>query len=34
VFPSYTYPVKFHFTVEGINMGQGVTPGAHPVANH
>ena len=33
VFPSYTYPVQFHFTVEGINMGQGVNPGGHPLAN-
>jgi hypothetical protein len=33
VFPSYTYPVKFQFTVEGINMGQGVNPGGHPLAN-
>jgi hypothetical protein len=33
VFPSYTYPVKFTFTVEGINMGQGVNQGAHPLAN-
>jgi hypothetical protein len=33
VFPSYTYPVNFTFRVEGINMGQGVDPGAHPIAN-
>ena len=33
VFPRYTYPVKFHFTVEGINLGQGVNNGGHPLAN-
>ncbi len=33
VFPSFTYPVKFHFTVEGLNLGQGVNPGGHPLAN-
>ena len=33
VFPRYTYPINFHFTVEGINMGQGVNPGGHPLAN-
>jgi len=34
VFPNYKYPVKFHFVVEGINMGQGVNPGpGNPLAN-
>ncbi len=27
VFPSYTYPIKFQFTVDGISLGSG-TPGA------
>ena len=33
VFPNYKYPVTFRFTVEGINLGQGVNPGANPLAN-
>jgi hypothetical protein len=34
VFPNYKYPVKFEFTVQGVDMGQGVNPGAeHPLAN-
>jgi len=34
VFPNYKYPVKFHFVVEGINMGQGVSLGpGNPLAN-
>jgi hypothetical protein len=33
VFPNYDYPIKFQFTVEGINMGAGVSPGANPLRN-
>jgi hypothetical protein len=33
VFPNYKYPIKFQFKVEGVNMGAGVTPGAHPLRN-
>jgi hypothetical protein len=33
VFPNYKYPIKFQFTVEGINMGAGISPGAHPLRN-
>jgi hypothetical protein len=33
VFPNYKYPIKFQFKVEGINMGAGVSPGDHPLAN-
>jgi hypothetical protein len=27
VFPNYKYPIKFHFTVEGVNLGQGANEG-------
>jgi hypothetical protein len=33
VFPNYKYPIKFQFKVEGVNMGAGVNPGAHPLRN-
>ena len=34
VFPNYKYPVRFQFTVEGINLGQGVsTSGGNPLRN-
>jgi hypothetical protein len=34
VFPNYKYPVKFQFTVEGINLGQGVNQnGGNPLRN-
>ena len=33
VFPNYKYPIKFQFTVDGINMGAGISPGAHPLRN-
>src|SRR5512138_3225829 len=33
VFPSYKYPIRFQFKVEGVNMGAGVTPGANPLRN-
>ena len=34
VFPNYKYPIRFSFSVEGINLGQGVNPGsAHPLRN-
>jgi hypothetical protein len=33
VFPNYTYPIKFQFKVEGVNMGAGVTPGSNPLRN-
>ncbi len=33
LFPNYKYPIKFQFRVEGVNMGAGVTPGAHPLRN-
>ncbi|HEY3160402.1 MAG TPA: hypothetical protein VGJ78_15665 [Vicinamibacterales bacterium] len=35
VFPNYKYPVKFAFTVEGINLGQGANQGGgNPLRNH
>jgi hypothetical protein len=33
VFPNYKYPIKFQFTVDGINMGAGVSPGGNPLRN-
>jgi hypothetical protein len=33
LFPNYKYPIRFQFKVEGVNMGAGVTPGAHPLRN-
>ena len=33
VFPNYKYPITFQFKVEGLNMGAGVNPGAHPLVN-
>jgi len=33
VFPNYTYPIRFQFKVEGINMGAGVAPGPNPLIN-
>jgi hypothetical protein len=33
LFPNYKYPIKFQFTVEGINMGAGVSPGGNPLRN-
>jgi hypothetical protein len=33
VFPNYTYPINFRFTVEGIDLGQGANPGGNPLAN-
>jgi hypothetical protein len=33
VFPNYKYPIRFQFTVEGINMGAGVSGGDHPLVN-
>jgi hypothetical protein len=33
VFPSYKYRVRLQFTVEGINMGAGVSGGSHPLVN-
>ena len=34
VFPNYTYPVRFQFTVEGLNLGQGVNnSGGNPLRN-
>jgi len=33
VFPNYTYPIRFQFQVEGVNMGAGITPGANPLRN-
>lgn len=33
VFPNYKYPIRFQFTVEGINMGAGLSGGAHPLLN-
>ena len=33
LFPNYKYPIKFQFTVEGINMGAGAAPGSNPLRN-
>jgi hypothetical protein len=33
VFPNYKYPVKFQFTVEGVNLGQGASTGHNPLSN-
>ena len=33
LFPSYKYPIRFQFTVEGINMGAGLSGGPHPLVN-
>ena len=34
LFPNYKYPITFRFTVEGLNLGQGVnTTGANPLRN-
>jgi hypothetical protein len=33
VFPNYQYPIRFQFQVEGVNMGAGISPGAHPLRN-
>ncbi len=34
VFPNYKYPIKFHFSVEGVNLGQGANErGINPLRN-
>ena len=33
LFPNYKYPIRFQFTVQGINMGAGVAPGPNPLVN-
>jgi len=33
LFPSFQYPIRFQFKVEGVNMGAGVSPGANPLRN-
>ena len=33
VFPNYKYPIRFQFTVQGINMGAGVSGGPNPLVN-
>ena len=33
VFPNYTYPINFHFSVEGVYLGQGASVHGNPLRN-